>query len=305
MKDTVMMAAVFASLITAAALFPAHLDEIANPTDANYIPRPEWYFLSLFQMLKYFPGPLEPVATMVIPGVAIGFLALLPFLDRGDGRHPLRRPRVLFTAGMLALGAGVVALTSLGLADRPPHKDRNDWGLLPIAGMQIATGEGNTCAACHVSGGPAAPLSMTRITKDNEWLLSHMADPMVIAPGVRGPHETAPPEVMSRFNAQATVAYLKRVHAGDPVPTNVDATVKLAALTYAETCVKCHRISGEGGTLGPDLTAVGRRRPEAEIHAFIEDPESMMGEPSVMPAFGKTLKSEQIDALAKYLALRK
>jgi mono/diheme cytochrome c family protein len=50
--------------------------------------------------------------------------------------------------------------------------------------------------------------------------------------------------------------------------------------------VVCHRISGEGGTVGPDLTFVGRRRPEKEIHDFIEDPEAMMGEPSVMPAFG-------------------
>lgn len=305
MKDTVMMAAVFASLITAAALFPAHLDEIANPTDANYIPRPEWYFLSLFQMLKYFPGPLEPVATMVIPGLAVGFLAMLPFLDRADGRHPLRHPRLQFTGGMILLGFGVLGLTGLGLADRPPHKDRNDWGLLPIAGMQIATGEGNTCVACHLSGGPAAPLSMTRITKDNEWLLSHMADPMVIAPGVRGPHGVEPTPVMSRFKAQAAVAYLKRVHAGDPVPADIDDTVRMAALTYAETCVVCHRISGEGGTVGPDLTLVGRRRPEKEIHDFIEDPESMMGEPSVMPAFGTRLKPEEIDALSKYLAGRK
>jgi ubiquinol-cytochrome c reductase cytochrome b subunit len=305
MKDTVMMAAVFASLIAAAALFPAHLDEIANPTDANYIPRPEWYFLSLFQMLKYFPGPLEPLATMVIPGAAIGFLLLLPFLDRADGRHPLRGARRVFTAVVVALGAGVAALTVLGMADRPPHKDRNDWGLLPIAGMQIATGEGNGCVRCHENGGPAAPLSITRISKDNEWLLSHMADPVAIAPGVRTAQEPAPPPVMSRFKAQAAVAYLKRVHAGDPLPTHVDDSVKLAALTYAETCVVCHRISGEGGIVGPDLTLVGRRRNEADIHAFIEDPEAMMGEPSVMPPFGKRLKPEQIDALAKYLAGRK
>jgi ubiquinol-cytochrome c reductase cytochrome b subunit len=305
MKDTVMMAMVFASLITAAALFPAHLDEIANPVDASYIPRPEWYFLSLFQMLKYFPGPLEPIATMVIPGLAIGFLAMLPFIDRADGRHPLRRPRRLFTAVMAAIGIGVIALTGLGLADRPPHKDRNDWGLLPIAGMQIATGEGNTCIRCHVNGGPAAPLSITRLSKDNEWLLSHMADPVAIAPGVRTAQEPAPRPVMSRFKAQAAVAYLKRVHAGDPVPARLDDTVKLAAQTYAETCVVCHRISGEGGTVGPDLTLVGRRRPEAEIHAFIEDPEAVMGEPSAMPAFGKRLKPEQIDALATYLASRK
>ena len=304
-KDTVMMAAVFASLITAAALFPAHLDEIANPIDASYIPRPEWYFLSLFQMLKYFPGPLEPVATMVLPGLAIGFLAALPFVDRSGDRHQLRGPRRMFTAMMAVLGIGVVALTAIGMADRPPHKDRNDWGLLPIAGMQIATGEGNACVRCHENGGPAAPLAITRLSKDNEWLLSHMADPLIIAPGVRNPKDPSPPPVMSRFKAQAAVAYLKRVHAGDPLPTNVTDTVKLAAQTYAETCVVCHRISGEGGTLGPDLTLVGRRRAEKEIHDFIEDPEAMTGEPTVMPAFGTRLKPEQIDALARYLAGRK
>lgn len=304
-KDTVMMAAVFASLITAAALFPAHLDEIANPIDASYIPRPEWYFLSLFQMLKYFPGPLEPIATMVLPGLAIGFLAALPFVDRSGDRHPLRGPRRFFTAVMAVLGIGVVALTAIGMADRPPHKDRNDWGLLPIAGMLIATGEGNTCVRCHENGGPAAPLAITRLSKDTEWLLSHMADPVAIAPGVRNAQDPAPKPVMSRFRAQAAVAYLKRVHAGDPIPTHIDETVKLAASTYADTCVVCHRISGEGGTVGPDLTLVGRRRPEKEIHEFIEDPEAMMGEPSQMPAFGKRLRPEQIDALAKYLASRK
>ena len=259
-----MMAAVFASLITVAALVPAPLDEIANPADANYIPRPEWYFLSLFQLLKYFPGPLEPVATMVLPGLAIGFLTMLPFVDRGDGRHPFRRPRRLITAAMAAIGVGVIALTGLGLADRPPHKDRNDWGLLPIAGMQIATGEGTTCMRCHENGGPAAPLAITRLSKDDEWLLSHMADPVVIAPGVRGTSDPSPQPMMSRFKAQAVVAYLKRVHAGDPVPAHVDDTVKLAALTYAETCVVCHRISGEGGTVGPDLTQVAGGRREAD-----------------------------------------
>jgi mono/diheme cytochrome c family protein len=211
----------------------------------------------------------------------------------------------MFTAVMVVIGIGVAGLTVIGMADRPPHKDRNDWGLLPIAGLQIATGEGNTCARCHENGGPAAPLSIIRLSKDNEWLLSHMADPVAIAPGVRTEQEPAPKPVMSRFKAQAAVAYLKRVHAGDPVPAQIADTVKLAALTYAETCVVCHRISGEGGTVGPDLTFVGRRRSEKEIHDFIEDPEAMMGEPSRMPAFGTRLKPEQLDALAKYLASRK
>src|SRR5690606_27172694 len=86
-KDTLMMAGIFALLLTFAVNFPAHLDEIANPADAAYIPRPDWYFLSLFELLKYFPGPFEPVATMVIPGLVVGFLLALPFLDRGGDRR--------------------------------------------------------------------------------------------------------------------------------------------------------------------------------------------------------------------------
>ena len=73
---------------------------MANPADASYVPRPEWYFLSLFQLLKYFPGPLEPVATQVIPGLAVGFLALLPFLDRKRERRPWARARLPYTFGM-------------------------------------------------------------------------------------------------------------------------------------------------------------------------------------------------------------
>ena len=119
-KDTLVIAAVFASLLTLAITIPAHLDEIANPADSSYIPRPEWYFLSLFQLLKYFPGPLEPVATLVIPGLVVGFLFALPFLDRSGDRHPFRRARVPLTIAMSIIGLAVAGLTGLGLRDTPP-----------------------------------------------------------------------------------------------------------------------------------------------------------------------------------------
>ena len=64
LKDTIAGALVFALLVTFAIVFTTPLDQIADPSDASYVPRPEWYFLSLFQLLKYFPGPLEPLATM-------------------------------------------------------------------------------------------------------------------------------------------------------------------------------------------------------------------------------------------------
>ena len=302
-KDTVMMAAVFATLMTVAALLPAPLDEIANPADANYLPRPEWYFLSLFQMLKYFPGPLEPVATMVIPGAVVGFLVLLPFVDRGASRHPFRSPRRKLTAALAAIGAGVVVLTGLGVSDLPAGKDPNDWGLLPIAGHEIVMSADNSCARCHEPGGPAAPLAITRLTKDEEWLLVHMADPVAIAPGVRSDSDPAPAPVMSRFKAQAVVAYLRRNHAGHR-PPDVSDSVRLASLVYAETCVVCHKISGEGGSLGPDLTSVGARRDRASIMAVIEDASGVFGG-SEMPTFKDRLTPAQVEALGNYLASRK
>ncbi len=44
------------------------LEQLADPTDTSYIPRPEWYFLFLFQTLKLFNGPLEVVGSVVLPG---------------------------------------------------------------------------------------------------------------------------------------------------------------------------------------------------------------------------------------------
>ena len=302
LKDTVVMAVVFASLVALASIVRAPLDEVANPADASYIPRPEWYFLSLFQLLKYFPGPLEPVATQVIPGLAVGFLALLPFLDRHPERRPLARARLPYTIGLGLLGTSVLALTALGLRDKPAGKTADDWGLLPVAGLELATGEQSGCVRCHVAGGPAAPLAATGLRRDEEWLLNHMIDPVAIAPGVRTEDDRPVRTAMGRFGAQAVVAYLRRNHAGiEPPP--LDASLRLAAMTYASTCVVCHRISGEGGTMGPDLTLIGQRRDAAGIREVIEDASMVYGESS-MPRFKDKLTGAQIDALARYLAAR-
>ncbi len=118
-RDTLAMAFVFAALVGAAAMFPTPLDPVADPADATYVPRPEWYFLSLFQLLKHFPGPLEPVATVGVPGLVVGWLFALPFIDRIPGRRLRDRPLVAVVFAVL--GIGVAALTSLGLRDSPSH----------------------------------------------------------------------------------------------------------------------------------------------------------------------------------------
>lgn len=302
-KDTLVMAAVFALLLTIAVSFPAHLDEIANPADAAYIPRPDWYFLSLFELLKYFPGPYEPVATMVIPGLIVGFLVSLPFIDRGPDRRPFSRGRLPVTLTMLAIGIGVAALTGVGLTHMPVKYDPNDWGPRAIAGRQLVTAADNKCARCHVSGGPAAELAITRITKDEEWLLAHMADPVAIAPGVRSESDAAPAPLMTRFQSQSVLAYLRRIRAG-AAPPQVEGDDLVAANTFANMCAGCHKIAGEGGESAPDLSQVGRRRDPATIKRIIRDPTSEFPD-TMMPPYGERLSDQQINALVQYLSKRR
>lgn len=73
---------------------PSPLERIADPTDTAYIPLPDWYFLFLYQLLKYTyaSGPYNAIGSMVIPGLAFGALLLAPFLDRGPERSPAKRP---------------------------------------------------------------------------------------------------------------------------------------------------------------------------------------------------------------------
>src|SRR6202050_1150153 len=62
-KDTVAVFIAFCILFTLAIAAKVPLERLADPTDTSYIPRPEWYFLFLFQMLKVFEGPLEVLGT--------------------------------------------------------------------------------------------------------------------------------------------------------------------------------------------------------------------------------------------------
>src|SRR4030095_4589983 len=63
------------------------LEPPADPTSSDYVPRPEWYFLGLFQLLKYFPGRWEIVGALIVPGVVGLWLFLLPWIDRGRTRE--------------------------------------------------------------------------------------------------------------------------------------------------------------------------------------------------------------------------
>src|SRR5580692_9165687 len=82
-KDTMATFLWFAVLMGMAIFARVPLGHAADPTDTSFIPRPEWYFLFLFQILKLFNGPLEIVGSLILPTLAIVTLFLVPFIDRG------------------------------------------------------------------------------------------------------------------------------------------------------------------------------------------------------------------------------
>jgi ubiquinol-cytochrome c reductase cytochrome b subunit len=67
-KDTVGVFVAFMVLFILALVAKVPLEKLADPTDTAYVPRPEWYFLFLFQMLKFFKGPMEAIGSTVQPG---------------------------------------------------------------------------------------------------------------------------------------------------------------------------------------------------------------------------------------------
>ena len=73
--------------------FPKDAFIPANPFVTPAHIKPEWYFLANYQTLKIFPNELIGLS---LQGAAMTFLALLPFIDRGRERHPLKRPLFLF-----------------------------------------------------------------------------------------------------------------------------------------------------------------------------------------------------------------
>lgn len=179
--DAVVMLAVFVvvAIMALAVSFP--LADKANPADTSFTPVPEWYFLFYYQLLKYVHGPLEPLATWILP--AVFFLGLLfwPFIDRNPAREPTGRPVAL------VLGAGflLVVFSLLGISLRDLHA-------VPRVDPAVARGKALfahfSCAGCHRvhgEGGAVGPdLSFEGETRpDRAWHLRHFRDPQAVTPG--------------------------------------------------------------------------------------------------------------------------
>ncbi|MBA4496063.1 c-type cytochrome [Paenactinomyces guangxiensis] len=131
------------------------LGEIADPTNTSFLPVPDWYFLFLYQLLKYkwASGPFVVIGTVILPGIAFTALMLAPWLDRSKERRPLRRP---VTTGIMILSLiSVAALTWAAEVEHETQMESNPGEKPQNTKVMAQDDEGysiyqqNACIRCH------------------------------------------------------------------------------------------------------------------------------------------------------------
>lgn len=200
-----------AVLLMVASLTTASLEEVADPTASGVHPAPEWYFLWLFYLLKFFKGPFEIVGTFLMPVAGIGLLISIPFLDRLrprmvsilPGTRPVRlAPRVI--AALVIAGLGALTLIALKTVAPPAHTGPA-YTPSQAAGQVLFTKMG--CPTCHKVGtsggtrGPNLTLFGARVDARKRVLL-HFS-----GLGLK-PNSPMPSYMLSREEETALVDYL-------------------------------------------------------------------------------------------------
>jgi menaquinol-cytochrome c reductase cytochrome b/c subunit len=187
-KDAVMMVFVAAIIIAMSIVLGAELGPKADPTTTTYVPRPEWYFFFLFELLRVIkPAELVPLATIGIPTICMILLFLLPFYDRGPERRPERRP-IATAAGIFTIVA-MGYLTFLGANAGSPNEVDIKVPKQYEAGKLVVAQSG--CLACHKIGengndGPGPHLTEIADKLPKAAILQTLENPTAPMPSYKG-----------------------------------------------------------------------------------------------------------------------
>src|SRR5215510_12230829 len=222
-KDMVGMGVVVLAVLVCAAIFgPYGPNGIPNPTIIDTVPKPDFYFLSLFALFALLPPWTETAVLLVGLPLGIVFLFVVPFLA-GTGEKSWRR-RPVAVLGVLLIVLTIVTLASLGVIvpwspimdawSGIPTPARYVRGRTPLELQGALVLQNKQCRNCHsLAGqggrrGPALDGVGTRLTRDQ--LIRQ-----VLQGGGNMPaygKNLSPPEV------NALVAFLQRLRPPGEVP---------------------------------------------------------------------------------------
>ncbi len=280
-KDALVALVVFLILVGLSSFFKAELQPPANPADSSYIPRPEWYFLFLYEILKFFPGDLIVIGVIVLPAGVFLILFLLPWLDRSKERHPRERPGIM--ALLTFAWTIVIGFTVLAFVSAPTQSDIAQ----PVAGVnqqQATAGQAlfmSNCSGCHGQYGEGGPNpnrtgNIIPPISSHAFLTTYTDDTLfnIVANGL-------PDSGMTAFGQQnggpldsdkidTLVSYIRRWQTNPPVIGNSDTTntsegseasaaqgdVYRGSLYFNMfACSSCHGQDG-GLPMGPDHISI-------------------------------------------------
>jgi len=196
-KDAWMAAITMGVIIFLSLMFGAEMGPKVNPTTTTYVPRPDWYFFFLFEVLRVMKNvpKFTPMATIGVPTLCMILLFLLPFYDRSPERRIERRPVALLAA--IATIATIAYLTYNGantgspntVALKPPSSLTPAEAQTFTAGALVVGQSG--CLACHIIGdngnnGPGPNLTHIGSTLPAAAIASTLRNPTPPMPSFRG-----------------------------------------------------------------------------------------------------------------------
>src|SRR5271165_1861989 len=292
-KDTIAIFIAFVVLLVLSITARVPLGQLADPTDTSFVPRPEWYFLFLFQTLKFFEGPLEVVGSVVLPSIAILALFLVPFIDRA--------PAVKLGKRSLAIASvvlGVLAwtgLTTAAIATTPKSVEIQAWQqVTPEELVVIGYFRQENCASCHLDGkrGTGPLLAEMEVRRPTPWMLAHFKSTLT-KPGIAIP-------ALSDGQMNALAGFLLKLdeRTEEALESAPDTAVQAAFIYHNNHCGVCHVVNGAGRGVGPPLNGLASRHDKSWVKRHFFEP-AKLSPGSVMPPY--KFNSRDMEYITAYL----
>ncbi|MCF6159573.1 MAG: c-type cytochrome [wastewater metagenome] len=298
--------------------------ELFAPADpaSNFLARPEWYFLFLFQLLKYCQGKFLIVGTVIIPALAMVFLFALPFIDRNESRYPSKR--MPFFGAIFSGLAGAVALTVIAMVHDSHdihiiHQQEESEiqsaramklaasGIPPAGGAAIFLNDPvylgekiykDNCIGCHMvrgQGGDTGP-DFTDFGS-REWVAGLLKNPK---DAKYFKESSAMPPTQLPDESLLDMAEFLLSQSGDLLNKNAESTERGKELVLKGNCAICHPIGDkEQKKIAPNLTDY---LSVTWLKEFIKNPSDprFYGARNKMPGYDK-FTDKELNALIQYL----
>jgi ubiquinol-cytochrome c reductase cytochrome b subunit len=338
-KDVLVAFLIFILLVGLTVFVAPPFSGLADPMDTLYTPKPEWNFLFLYECLKYFPGPFEPIGTVGIPLMIILLFFSLPFIDRSPERNPFKR--VFVIACGFVFVSFIVGMTLLGLWSNPPQaqqaqeknqstvaledSEKTQHGIMEMVGIKVPgtthgieeeiniSGEklfkSLGCTECHsisgITSGKQGPDLLMTLDQNvsRAWLWTQL-----VAPEKRNPHTLMPPYAhLSDHKLNALIDFLQELTMKKPktsgVKSTIDGDFRLGSeLFKSQGCPRCHTLSGKrSDKQGPDLVMSLSKKKASREWLWIQLVNPRRHNPqSLMPSYAK-LNDQKLHSLIAFL----